>query len=208
MNLRLRLRAPSAAFVVAVIALFLALSGGAAWASGLISGKQIANHSIPAKKLTAAAVKALHGQRGPAGPQGPKGDTGSQGPKGETGATGPQGPGAKSFNIHVPDDGGLGHTLTTIDGVEVVYVCGAGIELQIDAGGGTVFASGDEAQDGTLTSVQKSGQQIVAKANSTANLDVIAWSGSNGTLARIDFGGFYGGGSCNVWALVIPGAAS
>jgi hypothetical protein len=208
MSLWSRLRVPSPAFVVAVVALFVGLGGGAAFASGLISGKQIANHSIPAKKLTASAVKALQGQQGPAGPKGATGPQGSPGPKGDTGPTGPPGPGAKSFNIHVLDDGGSGHTLTTIDGVEVVYVCGAGIELQIDAGGGTVFASGDKAEDGTLTSVQQSGDQIVAKANSTANLDVIAWSGSNGTLSRIDFGGFYGGGACNVWALVTPGTAS
>ena len=44
------------------------LGGGAALASGLISGNQIVNHSIPAKKLTAAAIKTLHGQTGPAGP--------------------------------------------------------------------------------------------------------------------------------------------
>src|SRR5579884_3646494 len=95
-----RLRAPSPALAIAV---FAAL-GGTAYAGGLISGKQIVDHSIPAKKLTARAVDALQGERGP---QGPKGATGPQGPKGDTGATGPQGPGAISLNKGgVAPDGG------------------------------------------------------------------------------------------------------
>ena len=52
---------------IASMALFVALGGGAALASGLISGKKIVNHSIPAKKLIKSAVNALRGQRGPAG---------------------------------------------------------------------------------------------------------------------------------------------
>jgi hypothetical protein len=57
-----RLRAPSPASVIALIALFLALGGGAAaYASGLISGSQIKNHSIAENKLTKAAIKDLGG---------------------------------------------------------------------------------------------------------------------------------------------------
>jgi hypothetical protein len=59
--MKLRLRAPSPAFVISLIALFVAL-GGTAYASGLISGRQIIDHSIPAKKLTAAAVNVLQGR--------------------------------------------------------------------------------------------------------------------------------------------------
>lgn len=80
------------ATIIASLALFVALGGGAALASRLISGNTIVNHSIPEKKLTAAAIKALRGQHGPAGPQGPTGATGPQGSKGDTGATGPIGP--------------------------------------------------------------------------------------------------------------------
>ena len=80
------------ATVVASLAFFVALGGGAAFASKLISGKTIVNHSIPESKLTAAAIKALRGHRGPAGPQGQTGAAGPQGAKGDTGATGPIGP--------------------------------------------------------------------------------------------------------------------
>jgi hypothetical protein len=77
------------ATVVAALALFFALGGGA-WASGLISGSKIKNHSISAKKLTKSAIRSLHGARGPAGPPGAGG---APGPKGDPGPPGPQGPG-------------------------------------------------------------------------------------------------------------------
>jgi hypothetical protein len=75
------------ATIIAVIALFVALGGGAAFASGLISGSQIKNHSIAAKKLTKKAIKSLHGQRGPRGATGATGATGPAGPQGPGGAT-------------------------------------------------------------------------------------------------------------------------
>ncbi len=56
------------ATIVACVALFAALGGGVAIASGVISGKSIRNHSIPERKLTRKAIKKLRGQRGPAGP--------------------------------------------------------------------------------------------------------------------------------------------
>jgi hypothetical protein len=59
------------ATVIALLALFVALGGGAALASGMVSGRQIANHSIPQWKLTRRAIKNLRvGARGPAGPRG------------------------------------------------------------------------------------------------------------------------------------------
>lgn len=51
------------ATIIAAIALFVALGGGA-FAAVVINGSQIKNHSIAAKKLTASAVKSLHGHPG------------------------------------------------------------------------------------------------------------------------------------------------
>jgi hypothetical protein len=84
-----RLRHP--ATIVAALALFVALSSGA-YATGLISGLQIKNHSIPATKLTASAIASLRGQRGPAGTTGPKGAQGVKGDQGPKGDPGPAGP--------------------------------------------------------------------------------------------------------------------
>ncbi len=65
------------ATIIAALALFVALGGGAiAYASGLISGSQIKNHSIPTKKLTRSAIKSLRGKRGLRGPVGPQGPGG------------------------------------------------------------------------------------------------------------------------------------
>lgn len=71
------------ATVIASLALFVALGGGAFAASGLMSGSHIRNHSIAEKKLTRHAIRALHGRRGPAGPQGA---AGPQGPAGTAGS--------------------------------------------------------------------------------------------------------------------------
>ena len=90
--------------VVALIALFVALSGSAvATTSALITGRQIANGSITGldvknKSLTPldfrgslrgpAGPPGATGPRGPQGVQGAQGVQGIQGPKGDTGSTG------------------------------------------------------------------------------------------------------------------------
>ena len=49
------------ATIIAALALFVTLGGGAyAAATGLISGSQIRNNSIPVTKLTSSAVRSLH----------------------------------------------------------------------------------------------------------------------------------------------------
>jgi hypothetical protein len=104
----------SPAFVVALIALFVALSGAAvATTTAMISGAGIKDNSITGsdvknssittddvkdKSLTPAdfrgSVRGPAGEPGPAGAQGPKGETGAPGApgaKGEQGEPGPQG---------------------------------------------------------------------------------------------------------------------
>jgi len=101
---------PSPAMVVALIALFVTLTGGAVAAITLpansVGTNQLKNGAVSGAKIQNGAVGTLQvkdyslltkdfkpGQL-PAGPQGPKGDagaTGPQGPKGDTGSQGPQG---------------------------------------------------------------------------------------------------------------------
>lgn len=78
--------------MIAVVALFVALGGGAALAANAISGSLIENHSIPLNKMTRSAIHALHGRRGPVGPTGPTGEQGPSGAEGPTGPTGERGP--------------------------------------------------------------------------------------------------------------------
>lgn len=104
------------ATVIAVAALFVALGGGAAYASGLISGSQIKNHSIAATKLTAKALKQLRGNRGPAGPAGQQGIQGVQGVPGAKGDPGPIGPSNvySASSSLVPYDNN-GETIVSLD---------------------------------------------------------------------------------------------
>lgn len=90
----------SFANICAALALFLALSGGVAWAAtqltkNSVRAKHIAAKQVRAKHIAPGAIKARHlakslrggggggtGLRGPQGPRGPKGDPGPAGPKG------------------------------------------------------------------------------------------------------------------------------
>jgi hypothetical protein len=75
---------------VAAIALFLAIGGSAAAASGMFSGSQIQPNSIPLNRLSGDARQALN-QAGPRGQQGPQGDDGQNGDRGKQGVDGDRG---------------------------------------------------------------------------------------------------------------------
>jgi hypothetical protein len=94
-----RLRLPSPAFVVAMIALFLAL-GGTAFAAkrylitstkqvknSSLTGADVKNGSLTTKDLAKGTVR-----QGPAGATGPAGSRGATGPKGDAGPKGDTGP--------------------------------------------------------------------------------------------------------------------
>ena len=121
------------ATVIATVALFVAIGGGtAAYASGLINGSQIKNHSIAAKKLTKSAINSLHGQRGPTGPPGPKGDTGAKGDTGSTGLTGYQ----VVENVATSTSAGLFHGFATCPAGKTAI--GGGYEFDEAGSGGTI----------------------------------------------------------------------
>jgi hypothetical protein len=77
-----RLRRPSPALVLALLALLVALSSSAganpvAFIAKALNGSSIKKHSIPLSALTPAAVQQLRGATGPAGRPGAKGDPGA-----------------------------------------------------------------------------------------------------------------------------------
>jgi hypothetical protein len=79
-------------FVAAAVV--CALTVGGATAAGLITGKQIRNHTIGVVDLKRTAQKALRGQRGVQGPAGP---AGPQGPPGPAGLPGPAQPSTAAY---------------------------------------------------------------------------------------------------------------
>lgn len=80
------------ALVIATLALFVALGGGAYAATGQINGSQLKNGTVQSWKLTHLAWRQLRGQTGPAGARGPAGAVGATGAQGPRGDSGPQGP--------------------------------------------------------------------------------------------------------------------
>src|SRR4051794_8648289 len=88
-----RLRTPSPAFVLSVIALFVALGGTTYAATSLpknsVGTAQLRTGAVTKKKINKKTITALKGNHGP---QGPKGDTGAQGIQGVKGDTGARGP--------------------------------------------------------------------------------------------------------------------
>jgi hypothetical protein len=107
-----RLGRVSPAMVVAMLALFVALTGTAvATTSALITGKQIKNGSITGldiknKSVTGTDIKGR--LRGATGARGPQGAAGPQGPQGPHGAQGIQGPAGQALAFaRVMSDGTL-----------------------------------------------------------------------------------------------------
>lgn len=84
---RMQSKLGTAGLVTALIALVLAMSGGAYAAKGVIITKLSQISPSVQKKL-----KGKQGAVGPVGPAGPQGAAGSSGAKGDTGARGPEGP--------------------------------------------------------------------------------------------------------------------
>ncbi len=128
-------RRPSAALIVALVALFLSLGGGAyaalsaprnsvgtaAIRNGAVTAPKLRDHSVTALKVRPHSLLAVDFRPGQlkAGPRGPKGSTGSRGatgpagPKGSTGsrgATGPTGPAGPGYNF-VTGSGSTGPNL-------------------------------------------------------------------------------------------------
>ncbi len=86
-----KFRRPSPALIVAFIALFIAIGGGA-WAASGSPHKR----SAPRAKASSGTSR---GRRGPRGPRGPRGLRGARGPAGAQGAAGP----SDGFVTRVPD---------------------------------------------------------------------------------------------------------
>jgi hypothetical protein len=91
---RFRFR-PTYSNVVATLALFFALVGGAWAATQLpkesVGSTQLAKGAVTPAKLSAQAKEGFIGPAGPQGALGPRGNEGQRGENGAAGATGPQG---------------------------------------------------------------------------------------------------------------------
>jgi hypothetical protein len=203
------------ATIIAAAALFLALGGGAAaYVSGLISGSQIKNHSIPANKLTKSAIKTLRGRRGPTG---------------NTGKTGPQGPGGKIVTYDAKAGASptkttlgtfLGDTISASCSIPATGQAQLNIFLQTASGGWNVDYStvrdtnGNKLADAASTfapagtySAAKRVDTIRAKAGgneSDGQFDIIQIAPSPGSLIWHGEASTVGGKTCHLSVQAIP----
>jgi hypothetical protein len=112
------IRMPSAATMIALVALFVA-STGTAVAGGLITGASVKNGSLTGLDVANGSLASIDVKNHslqpvdfkgplPAGPQGPQGPAGQQGPAGEAGA--PGAPGVSGWVRTYVVDGPFGNT--------------------------------------------------------------------------------------------------
>jgi hypothetical protein len=170
-----RSKRPSAALVIACLALFAAL-GGTATAAKLITSKDIKNGSIKASDLSAAAKRALKGNRGARGPSGPQGAPGVPGPAGAPGAPGPTG----VAEIVAAQGEGVG-IATAYCPAGTRPISGGGIE----EGTGYLWASG-ASRDGVgvgWTVAGDSGSPVTAFVYCSAGVSKFTFP--NGTSAKV-----------------------
>jgi hypothetical protein len=147
------------ATVIATVALVIAVGGGtAAYASGLIDGSQIKNHSIAAKKLTKSALKSLRGKRGRTGPTGAAGAQGPQGPPGPQGVPGKPAPILQRLSGDF--SGTNASVATSLDGVQFGPYTDGG------AWGGSVRYDGADGM--TLSMITELAYKVMYSAADTA----------------------------------------
>jgi hypothetical protein len=210
--------------VIATLALFLALGGGAYAAFKLpkdsvgskqikddaVNSSKVKNRSLSADDFKAGGLPA--GAQGPQGIQGIKGDTGTQGIQGQTG---PQGPGTKTFDGQLASSGNKTQ-IALVDGLSVSVQCitangpsgpinfaSAWVESANTADG--FYSFGTSIADDIVGAIDSS-TSAFASGHNMAGLDVVAHSTAGGQpvkYTRVDIS-VIRGGACNYHALIVP----
>jgi hypothetical protein len=230
---RFRIGRPSPAMVVATVALFIALGGGAYAAVGnpfvgnratiegcvkngvldvVKAGKHCPRGSTPLP-FNEVGPQGNQGLQGIQGPQGPQGSQGSAGPKGDQGPPGPQGPGATSFFTTVAQGAGRTTLATLANGVTLTGTCTSLPTVTLDvvttASSHLLQLSGIGVSDGTLVpeSSFDADTDVTVNAAGSASLQVLAravdFSLSGGKFESIEAHGQHAN-PCSFWGMIVP----
>jgi hypothetical protein len=147
------LRPPRPATVIASIALFTALSGGAYAALTLpadsVGTKQLKKGAVTLSKISSRTRAGLEGARGPQGAVGPKGDTGPQGAAGPPGSQGPSGVANVIDDVGTLGNGGQASVAPGADVNQLRLDCPSG--RKPTGGGAVATVSGSGAIDDAFT---------------------------------------------------------
>lgn len=219
--------------VMASIAVFLALGGGAYAASSLVGSNGILHGCYakrngalrlvpPGRRCSGRELAVTLDAIGPAGPKGPggakgkRGSTGATGavgpagPAGPTGPAGPQGPGATSFAASMAQ-GALPKVLAAPAGApRLSGECLAEAKEVVLALEATepegLEVSGTQTREGKLEALNSSGPTVVlTRGHSEAAFGVIVANRAKGTFERVDVQATFGGASgCRFAGMIIP----
>jgi hypothetical protein len=173
-----RIRRPSPALVVAVIALIAATAGNAV-ADGVtavaaklgknsVTSREVKNGSLTLTDFKAAERAKLKGADGATGATGAKGATGPQGPAGPQGPTGPQGPAGTpdGYTKAEADAAFLGKTGKAADAEQLDGISSGGF---LQGSGGTTYNHASVANGTSNDNFLKLGDVAHLEANCTGN---------------------------------------
>jgi hypothetical protein len=229
-----RLRRPSPAMTVALVALFVAMSGAGYAAFNLpknsVGSKQLKANAVRSSKVKDGSLLAGDFRAGqlPAGPAGERGPQGIQGDKGEPcppsdasckgpkGDTGQRGPGTLTFDGQFARDDTY-HEITTLENMIVQIYCGGpsgDVVLAIDRadistglyGWGTRWTGTQLQRAVAEGNVAGLTTTIQSHGNGAAELDVVARSALAGQVPKYTHFDLDAvlGTKCNYHALIIP----
>jgi hypothetical protein len=217
--------------VIATLALFLALGGGAYAAFKLptnsVGSKQIKKNAVNSSKVANGSLLAGDFKAGqlPAGAQGLKGDQGDPCPasdlncKGPKGDTGPQGPGAISVDADFPF--ATFHDTAVGNGMRMRAICHTQpmpgevqIQIQGVASDYEVHGFGTRTVDGTTARVNDSdsgkpngdGGTFYATAPNSVNFDITVGGNAPGETRKWTQFHLWGvrATACHIHGLIIP----
>ncbi|MFT3865066.1 MAG: hypothetical protein QM729_12395 [Solirubrobacterales bacterium] len=175
--------------VIATLALFLAIGGGAYAATRLpknsVGTAQLKKGAVTAGKIAKKTRKQLQGERGPQGPQGKTGAKGATGARGATGAKGEAGDGP-AFEVYGTDKAVPGQIVAQTLAAGA-YVLSADVSLTNSlgssaevscaiSGGGTMRTTIGEGDSSTLS-------MSIARTFGAAAAVAVTCSGPSGVTA-------------------------
>jgi hypothetical protein len=206
--------------IVATVAVFLGLAGGAYALSGVPDRSGVFHGCASNKTGGLRVVKSAsscrrakgHGKHRDPGESavswnqtGRPGANGRDGANGVDGGTGPQGPGATAFATTLPSDSAF-YTLATVGGVRIRGACtGTNAELALGTSEGTLTlqASGTYGDGTTVVPSDRDGTTaLLTSSTAISDLDVIARNNGVGNFMRLDLHGT--GSTCHFWGMIIP----
>ena len=201
-----RLRPRSGYDVLALVAFFISVAGGGAYAAATIGAGDIRNNAVHSNHITDGEVKSADLAPNSVG----SGKVIDGTLLRQDFKAGQLPRGAVSFDTHLGDGKHL--TMPAVNGVVLLLICNtasdAHVEIELDPKGApTVIVSGTQAIDAVLAGARFSGARYpISTGGSSVDANVLARIAPGGKWVRFQVAaGFAGpGNGCNFASLIMP----